>query len=129
MLHFKQILVIFLLVMTGMSAHAQQKEQRIALVIGNSAYRNTAPLKNPVNDATDMAQVLREKGFQVTVRNNLEVKEMRQVIRNFSQALKAGGVGLFYFAGHGIQSKGRKQKPFSILKVELLFSTRGQFYK
>ncbi len=107
MLHFKKILVIFLLVLTGMSAHAQQKEQRIALVIGNSAYRNTAPLKNPVNDATDMAQVLREKGFQVTVRTNLEVKEMRQVIRSFSQALKAGGVGLFYFAGHGIQSKGR----------------------
>ena len=88
------------------SLFAQQKEQRVALVIGNSAYK-AAPLRNPVNDATDMAQALREAGFVVTLRTNIGTRDMRQAIRTFSQTLKQGGVGLFYFAGHGIQSKGR----------------------
>ena len=88
------------------SSHAQQREQRVALVIGNAAYQSS-PLKNPVNDATDMAQALKDKGFAVTLRTNIGNRDMRQAIRAFSQTLKAGGVGLFYFAGHGVQSKGR----------------------
>ena len=95
-----------LLLCFAWSSHAQQREQRVALVIGNGAYKSS-PLKNPVNDATDMAQALKDKGFAVTLRTNIGTKEMRQAIRAFSQTLKAGGVGLFYFAGHGIQSKGR----------------------
>jgi len=85
---------------------SQQNEQRVALVIGNSAYRES-PLRNPVNDATDIAAALRELGFKVTLRTDASQRQMKQALREFAQELRRGGVGLFYFAGHGVQSKGR----------------------
>ncbi len=81
-------------------------EPRAALVIGNSAYV-ASPLKNPVNDATDVANALRELGFSVVLKTDADQHAMRQALREFGQALKQGGIGLFYFAGHGVQSKGR----------------------
>lgn len=87
------------------SASAQQKEQRVALVIGNSAYKES-PLANPVNDATDMAKALQDAGFKVILRKNATTREMRQAIREFSSELRQAQVGLFYFAGHGVQVKG-----------------------
>ena len=82
--------------------------QRLALVIGNGAYQSSK-LKNPPNDATAVAGVLRDLGFDVTTGvNNRSQREMKQMIREFGQHLRAnGGVGLFYFAGHGVQAKGR----------------------
>ena len=80
--------------------------KRTALVIGNANYASS-PLKNPVNDATDMAAALRETGFEVIYRENLNQTEMKRAIREFGAKLKTnGGVGLFYFAGHGVQVKG-----------------------
>lgn len=80
--------------------------KRLALVIGNAAYP-TAPLKNPVNDATDIAATLRETGFEVIHKENLNQTEMKRAVREFGAKLKtSGGVGLFYFAGHGVQVKG-----------------------
>lgn len=87
-------------------AFAQQKEQRVALVIGNGAYK-ASPLKNPVNDATDMAQALRDKGFLVILKTNASRRQMVESVRDFGNQIKRGGVGFFYYAGHGIQSKGR----------------------
>lgn len=81
-------------------------EPRAALVIGNSAYA-TSPLKNPVNDAADVANELRGLGFRVVLKTDADQHAMRQALREFGQALKQGGIGLFYFAGHGVQSKGR----------------------
>ncbi|NLI83644.1 MAG: SUMF1/EgtB/PvdO family nonheme iron enzyme [Deltaproteobacteria bacterium] len=81
-------------------------EQRVALVIGNSAYE-TAPLRNPINDARAMGKVLSELGFHVTVKENLGQKEMKVAIQAFGEQIQKGGVGLFYFAGHGIQAGGR----------------------
>jgi PQQ-dependent catabolism-associated CXXCW motif protein len=82
-------------------------EPRVALVIGNSSYA-VGPLKNPVNDAEDMAQMLRTLGFRVTLRQNVTQRQMIEAIGELGQQLKAGGgVGLFYFAGHGVQSRGR----------------------
>tara|TARA_B100000315_G_scaffold221678_1_gene225231 strand:+ start:330 stop:1742 length:1413 start_codon:yes stop_codon:yes gene_type:complete len=81
-------------------------ERRIALVIGNSAYKSS-PLRNPVNDATDMATKLRRLGFQVSLGKDLSRKEMRTAIRKFGDELKRGGVGLFYYAGHGMQTQGK----------------------
>jgi len=78
---------------------------RIALVIGNSAYE-TSPLVNPVNDARDMASKLAELGFEVSVFTDQDRKGMREAIRDFGERLKKAQVGLFYFAGHGIQIKG-----------------------
>jgi tetratricopeptide (TPR) repeat protein len=85
---------------------SQTPRKRTALVIGNSAYESS-PLRNPTNDATDMAEALRDAGFAVTLKTDLNQNDMKRSIREFGQQLRAsGGVGLFYFAGHGVQSKG-----------------------
>jgi len=81
--------------------------KRIALVIGNGAYTTAPPLKNPPNDARDMAATLRALGFDVTSGINANQRDMKRLIREFGQKLKSGGSGLFYYAGHGVQSKGR----------------------
>ena len=79
---------------------------RLALVIGNSAYQ-TAPLKNPLNDAEDMTATLRKMGFTVILKKNADRRTMENTIRYFGKQLRGGGVGLFYFAGHGMQVDGR----------------------
>ena len=88
-------------------ARPEAQEPREALVIGNGAYAD-APLKNPVHDARAMAQVLSEFGFQVTRLENASQQRMEEAIRGFRDRLEAGrGVGLFYFAGHGVNVGGR----------------------
>jgi formylglycine-generating enzyme required for sulfatase activity len=83
------------------------RARRIALVIGNGGYQNASPLKNPPNDAKAIADALRELGFVVTLGVNKPQREMKQMMREFGQRLRTGGgVGLFYYAGHGVQSKG-----------------------
>jgi len=81
-------------------------EKRVALVIGNGAYASS-PLRNPVNDARAMATTLRGLGFDVLAREDVTDKEMRRAILEFGDRLKGGGVGLFFFAGHGMQVAGR----------------------
>ncbi len=80
-------------------------EQRLALVIGNAVY-GFSPLKNPVNDASDMAVTLQKLGFTVILKKNVTLKEMEESIQDFGNRLRQGGVGLFYFAGHGLQAGG-----------------------
>lgn len=82
------------------------KTQRVALVIGNSAYTD-APLANPVNDARAIVKALKESGFSVIVRENVDQRGMQAALREFGDRLRAGGTGLFYYAGHGMQIKGR----------------------
>ncbi|MFZ5573118.1 MAG: SUMF1/EgtB/PvdO family nonheme iron enzyme [Thermodesulfobacteriota bacterium] len=82
-----------------------ENARRTALVIGNSAYPN-APLKNPANDARDMAAALKECGFTVTVAIDSDLRKMEEVISDFGRKLREGGAGLFYYAGHGIQMEG-----------------------
>lgn len=89
----------------GLRVTDASSERRVALVIGNSAYE-TAPLKNTVNDATDMAQALRELGFDVIYRENLNQNDMKRAMREFGSKLRNGGIGLFYYAGHGVAVKG-----------------------
>jgi Caspase domain/Carbohydrate binding domain len=81
--------------------------RRLALVIGNSSYTNAPPLKNPANDASDMATALSGLGFSVEHGVNLTQRQMKSMIRAFGQKLKDGGQGLFYYAGHGVQLNGR----------------------
>lgn len=86
----------------------RRDERRIALVIGNGAYKNVGQLRNPTSDATLLAVTLKKLGFEVTVGNDKSQREMKQLIREFGQRLRlSGSVGLFYFAGHGVQAKGR----------------------
>ena len=81
-------------------------EPRLALVIGNAAYR-VSPLANPVNDARLMETALKNAGFQVIKAENASRRDMQRLIRDFGEKLKqSGGVGLFYFAGHGMQVRG-----------------------
>ena len=80
-------------------------QSRMALIIGNTAYRQ-ARLLNPVNDATDMAATLNRLGFAVTLLRDADQRTMESAIHTFSRQLRQGGVGLFYFAGHGIQVEG-----------------------
>jgi hypothetical protein len=88
------------------AAPAAHVEQRIALVIGNGQYTNS-PLTNPVNDARAIAKALTNAGFKVVEKENLGQKDFQIALRNFGDTLKQGGVGLFYYAGHGMQVKGR----------------------
>ncbi|MBF0382334.1 MAG: caspase family protein [Magnetococcales bacterium] len=87
-------------------SYAESKERRIALVVGNWKYR-TAPLVNPKNDAKTIAQTLAKLGFNVSHVQNANRKVFRRAIRNFGDKLKKGGVGLFFYAGHGMQIEGK----------------------
>ncbi len=98
-------LVLFLLILINPSSVTAATERRIALVIGNGAY-SSGPLKNPVNDATDIAAALKKIGFSVTLKKNAQIQEMEEAIEEFGNRLKRGGVGLFYYAGHGVQVNG-----------------------
>lgn len=91
-----------LCVLAVVGVHA---EERVALVIGNSDYP-AERLDNPQNDATDMSAALRDAGFKVITRTNANTREMRQAVREFGSELRRADVGLFYFAGHGVQITG-----------------------
>lgn len=85
-------------------AISQVAQPRVALVIGNASYLNH-PLKNPLNDARDLAQVLRSVGFEVHLRTNLSADEMKSSIAAFGDQLSRDrAVGLFYYSGHGVQT-------------------------
>lgn len=88
------------------AAPTVNNNQRVALVIGNSAYKD-APLTNPVNDARAIARALQESGFTVISRENINQGGMLSALREFGDRLRGGGTGLFYYAGHGMQIKGR----------------------
>ncbi len=90
----------------GMSLGAAPTEKRVALVIGNSRYES-APLRNPVNDANVIASTLRDIGFDVIARTDVNLRDMQVAIREFSRKIQNGSIGLFYYAGHGMQSGGR----------------------
>ncbi len=85
---------------------ASPPERRVALVIGNAAYQYTAPLKNPVHDAQDMARVLTAVQFHVILKTDATLETMADAIFAFGEQLKGGGVGLLYYSGHGMQVKG-----------------------
>lgn len=92
--------------LTPALAQAPQAEARIALLIGNSAYARS-PLANAVNDVRLMEGALRRAGFHVIKGEDATRRDMRRLIRDFGERLRrSGGVGLFYFAGHGVQVRG-----------------------
>ena len=88
------------------AAFAASAAERVALLIGNNQYA-TAPLRNAVNDARDLAETLRELGFTVILRENASRKDMIDGIRDFGQALEGAQTALFFYAGHAMQFKDR----------------------
>jgi hypothetical protein len=92
--------------MFGGPAHA---EKRVALVVGNSAYRNVTPLDNPKNDAKLMADALRQSGFALVggaAQLDLDKAALDKAVQTFGNLLQGAEVGLFYYAGHGVQARG-----------------------
>jgi hypothetical protein len=78
----------------------------LALCIGNGNYLHGGTLSNPENDATDMAEALKSLGYKVVLYTNIGQNEMKRAIDEFGNELKNFKVGLFFYAGHGIQAKG-----------------------
>jgi len=79
---------------------------RTALVIGNSNYR-TGALRNPVNDAQDISRRLKDAGFKVVLLRNAKQRAIEDGVHRLGMALRQGGVGIFYYAGHAMQVDGR----------------------
>ena len=77
--------------------------ERVALVVGNSAYQHTSRLRNPINDATAMAKALEELKFEVIFGEDLDRDSFFGKLEEFRQATKIEGVALFFYAGHGAQ--------------------------
>lgn len=81
--------------------------ERVALVVGNSAYQNAQTIPNPVNDAQDLSRELRMLDFHVIEGLDLDAKGMIQILREFEQRVKTAKAAVFYYAGHGIQVSGK----------------------
>ena len=84
-----------------------QADQRVALVIGNSAYQNVPKLSNPVNDARSVAALLRDAGFDVVEsRLDLDANSLKRAMRDFTDMVQDADVAVVYYAGHGIEVDG-----------------------
>ena len=77
--------------------------ERVALVIGNSAYQHVPALANPVNDATDVGGALARLGFSVTWLEDAGYAALRQGLREFQRAAAASDIAVVFYAGHGIE--------------------------
>lgn len=81
--------------------------KKVALVIGNSNY-NQGFLSNPTKDADLIAQNLRDMGFTVTVKKNIKTApKMEEIINNFARTLNKDDIAVVYYAGHGVQCRGK----------------------
>jgi len=101
---FRGTIALLFFLLASSSALAGNK--RVALVIGNSAYQHTPKLTNPKNDATDLAAALKKHGFQVIDGFDVTKAALERKIEEFAAALNGAGVGLFFYAGHGLQVSG-----------------------
>jgi formylglycine-generating enzyme required for sulfatase activity len=97
------VVALLLMMLLPSVGHA---EKRVALVIGNSAYQHTPKLINPKNDATDMVAELKKYGFQVLEGFDLDKAGLERKVRDFAVALQGAQVGVFFYAGHGLQVAG-----------------------
>jgi uncharacterized caspase-like protein len=98
--------VISVLVLAGacVAGSPALAQKRVALVIGNSAYQKVAPLTNPANDATGVAAMLKQAGFDsVDSKMDLNGAEMRRALREFGNRTRDADVAVIYYAGHGIE--------------------------
>ena len=98
-----------LVLVAALIAAEARAEARIALVIGNSDYVAQGPLANPAKDAALMTASLLATGFTVFELTNADQRAIKRALRDFGRRLRQAGpdaVGLFYYAGHGVQARG-----------------------
>ena len=86
------------------------QERRVALVVGNAKYE-TSPLANPTNDSADIAAKLKSYGFDVVYRENLKIRQIGSMLREFKSKLSPGATALVFYAGHGLQVRGENYFP------------------
>jgi len=91
----------------GLQFKKMAQEQRLALVIGNNTYKSLPNLKNPIHDARAVRDALKERNFHVFYLENATQRQIDKEVRKFSTRLRNGGVGLFYYAGHGVGVDGK----------------------
>lgn len=103
--------------------------RRVALVIGNSAYKHSAELRNPRNDAQDVAAALQHLDFTVISGFDLDHSGMRRTISRFAAALEDATVGVFYYAGHGIQLNGTNYLVPTDSKLENQYSPQFELIR
>ncbi|TPK94129.1 hypothetical protein FJ938_28850 [Mesorhizobium sp. B2-4-14] len=96
------LLVLLFVAVSGQAA----AEKRVALVVGNSAYKHAAQLANPKNDSSDMNAKLQSLGFEVVSGQDLDLAGMRRTVREFLEKLDGADMALFFYAGHGLQVNG-----------------------
>ena len=96
-------------------------ERRVALVVGNAQYAHTPALPNPRNDAQDIADALRRVGFEVTLGYDLDQTKFARTIDDFARALEGADVGLFFYAGHGLQINEKNYLVSTEAKLESTF--------
>jgi formylglycine-generating enzyme required for sulfatase activity len=100
--------IFFASVMLAPSSSAQQKDERVALVIGNAKYPDAStPLATPIKDAAKLADELRRLNFSVEFKTNLGKEEMQRAINAFTGKIKDGTTAFFYFSGIGLQASRR----------------------
>jgi uncharacterized caspase-like protein len=99
---------LVVLIVAGLIASAAPAlaDKRIALVVGNSHYRHVPSLPNPTGDATAIAALLRDAGFEVEARQDLGVADLRQAVRHFAGLAHDADIAVVYYAGHGIEVGG-----------------------
>jgi uncharacterized caspase-like protein len=102
-------LLPLLFVFTTLIPVSASADKRVALVVGNSAYRNVAILDNPANDAKLLADTLSSLGFTLVgggAQLDLDKPSLDRAVQAFGSELAGADVGLFYYAGHGVQVRG-----------------------
>ena len=91
----------------ALAPNAALAEKRVALIVGNSAYRNVARLPNPERDAASIAGLFRDNGFDTVVaENNIGNLDFKRAIRKFEDAAADSDIAVVFYAGHGIEIGG-----------------------
>jgi len=107
-LFFFLLLTLFIDASTDRAIYRKtyENENKVALIIGNSNYTHFSPLKNTLHDAEDIQQILKNKGFDVLYLKDGDLESMESMVEKFAAKLRKGGVGFFYYAGHGLEVEG-----------------------
>jgi len=102
----RQLSLIALTLLAGLVPAASEHARRLALVIGNDSYQNVQPLSNARSDSRAVAAELKAVGFEVTLKQDLNQKQMKAALRDFKAQVQGGDDVVFYFSGHGVQFGG-----------------------
>jgi uncharacterized caspase-like protein len=117
----RRCLIAFFGVISCLIATQAAAERRVALVVGNAQYAHTPALPNPRNDAQDIADTLKKVGFEVTLGYDLDQTRFARIIDEFARALEGADVGLFFYAGHGLQINEKNYLVSTEAKLESTF--------